>query len=756
MGAGRAVGQVGIDAASARPWPVAPSLVLTTRYVLLDRLAESGDSAVVVVSAPAGSGKSVLLAQWEARDLRPHRTVRLAPWHDNPAALAELLLDALDDLGPSTFEVRSVVTDVEPRFSGTLLPALAEVLSTRDRSFVLVLDDVHLLADPGCARVLEVLCSHVPPGSAIALSSRSATPDWLARARAEGRLLELTGRDLSFAPDEVASFVRDQGLDLDPGLVADLAVRTEGWPVGLYLAARSLADGTRVGEVPAAGARGLGADQSIRDYLRTQVLAPLDEEERSFLRRTSLFETVTPDLCDTVLERDDSASMLPALHRRLQLVVPLDRAGTAYRYHHLLGEALAADLAEHDRAAVAQLHARAAPWYLRQGQIDEAIRHATESGDLVLTGQLVFLCVPLAVGIGNPDRLARWLAAIPESDIAAERWLTLSACWLAIMLGDDTDGVTRWLLRAQQHAGPTWRVDSATQEYAAHVAVVAMIAGRGGIDETVELAARAPRGLPQDSPFRAPALFMATLGAGVSGHDDDAERYCEEGLQIARSFGIASAEAYLLSWRALAALRRGDTATAADVGNEIGTLVREHHLERLATTGLAMSVLAAVEASAGRLEEASAALGAARRLTLLMRAITPWFSVLGPVLQARCFVRLGDHDSARLLLAEGRAHLTDDLRRTWLVELADDTEALMRSVPRQVGRATALTAAEMRVLQFMPTHLTYPQVGEHLFLSANTVKTHALSIYRKLGVTSRDQAVVEARSLGLLESVPTL
>jgi LuxR family maltose regulon positive regulatory protein len=729
--------------------------VLTTRYELLDRLTRSDGASVVVVSASAGSGKSVLLVQWEERDLRPHRTVRLAPWHDNPAALAQLLLDALDDLGPSTFEVRSVVTDAEPRFSGTLLPALAEVLATRDRSFVLVLDDVHLLSDPGCTSVLEVLCSHVPPGSQVALASRTATPEWLARTRAEGRLLELGPRDLAFDEDEVAAFVRDQGLELDAALVAELAERTEGWPVGLYLAARSLADGARLGEVPA-GARGLGADRSIRDYLRTQVLAPLDDDQRAFLRRTSLFETVTADLCDTVLERDDSAAMLATLQRRLQLVVPLDRAGTAYRYHHLLGEALAADLAEHDGAVAPGLHARASAWCMRQGQIDEAIRHATGSGDLVLTGQLVFLCVPLAVGIGNPDRLVRWLGAIPESDVASERWLTLSACWLAIMLGDDTDGVTRWLLHAQQHAGTTWRADSATDEYAAHVAVVSMIAGRGGVEETVELAARAPRGLPQDSPFRAPALFMATLAAGISGHDKDAERYSEEGLQIARSFGIASAEAYLLSWRALAALRRGDAATAVDVADRIDQLVREHHLERLATTGLAMSVLAAVRASAGRLEDAAAALGTARRLSLLMRAITPWFSVLGPVLQARCLVHLGDHDGARLLLGEARGYLTDDLRRTWLVELADDTEALMRTVPAQGGTATALTAAEMRVLQFMPTHLTYPRVGEHLFLSANTVKTHALSIYRKLGVTSRDQAVVEARSLGLLESVPSL
>jgi LuxR family maltose regulon positive regulatory protein len=596
----------------------------------------------------------------------------------------------------------------------------------------------------------------VPAGSQIALVSRTATPDWLARTRSEGRLLELVRRDVAFSAGEVASFVRDQGLDLDDALVADLAARTEGWPVGLYLATRSLTEGRRLGELPVADARGLGADQSIRDYLRTQVLAPLDDDERSFLRRTSLFDAVTPELCDLVLGRDDSATVLAALNRRLQLVVPLDRAGTAYRYHHLLGEALAADLAEHEPAAVPGLHARSAPWYLRQGRIDDAIRHATASGDLVLTGQMVFSCLPLAIGIGSPDRLVRWLSPIPEGDIACERWLTLSACWLAIMLGDDTDGVTRWLMRAHQHAGPTWRVDAATDPYSAHVAVVTMIAGRGGIAETVDLASRAPQGLPPDSPFLAPAFFMATVAADFSGQEEDALRYYEQGLAIARSFGIASAESYLLSWRALGALRRHDTAAAIELGERIGALVREHHLERLATTAVALSVRALTLCAADRLEEAAGTLGTARRLTLLMRAIAPWFAVQGPVLQARCSIRLGDHEGARLLLAEGRAHVTDDLRGTWLVELADDTEALMRTVPERAHRATTLTPAEMRVLQFMPTHLTYPQVGEHLFLSANTVKTHALSIYRKLGVTSRDQAVLNARELGLLESIPSL
>ena len=731
-----------VGSGPTHPWPDAARLVLTTRYALLDQLAEHADLPVVVVSAPAGSGKSVLMAQWGARDARPHRTVRLKPWQDSPGAVVELVLDQLDDLGPSTVEVRSVVSDVEPRLSATMLPALAEVLATRTEPFVLVLDDIHLLREPRCAMLLESLCDAVPPGSQIVLVSRSETPEWLGRGRAEGRLLELSPSDLAFTRDEVDSFVRDQGLSLAPEIVSNLAARTEGWPVGLYLAARSVEE---VG-LPNDGQdqlRGIGAERSIRDYLRSQVLAHLDDDERSFLRRTSLFEVVSPALCDAVLDRDDSATVLATVSRQIQLIVPLDRAGTSYRYHHLLGEALAADLAEHDASSVAGLHRRAAPWYLRQGDVDEAIRHAVDSGDLTFAGQMLFAAVPLAVGIGNPDRLGRWLALLSESDVAADRWLTLSACWLAIMTGDDPDAVTLWLLRSQGHAGRQWREDAATDDYAANVAVVSMIAGRDGIEGTALLAARARGGLRPDSPFLAPTLFIAAVTAGVSGRDEESRRFCDQGLEIARSFGVASAEAYLLSWHALTALRTGDTATSIAVSEQVAVLVRERHLERLGTSGFAMSVLAAALCAAGRPDDARAALGAARRLTLRMRAITPWFSVLGPVLQARCSIQLGDLAGARLLLAEARAHLSDDLRTTWVAELADDTDRLLTTVPAQIGRGTTLTAAEMRVLQFMPTHLTYPQVGTHLFLSANTVKTHALSIYRKLGVTSRDQAVAE-------------
>jgi LuxR family maltose regulon positive regulatory protein len=735
----------------------ASGLVLTTRFRLLDRLAEHAGTPVVSVSAPAGSGKSVLMSQWEERDARAHRTVRLAAWQNSPGALVELILDALDDLGPSTDEVRQVLSDQEPRLSATTLPALGQVLATRREPFVLVLDDVHLLTDLACARVLESLCESVPLGSQVALVSRSRTPEWLARTRVEGRLLELTSQDLAFSLEETGAFVRSRGLLLPAEVVETLAQRTEGWPVGLYLAARSIEEGAPDGGGLAA-LQGIGAERPTRDYLRSQVLAPLDEDERAFLRRTSLFEVVTPSLCDAVLERDDSATTLAALARQIQLIVPLDRRGDAYRYHHLLGEALAADLAEHEPSVVAGLHGRAAAWYLQQGAVDEAIRHAIGSGDLELAGKLVFMAAPLAIGIGNPDRLARWLAPLPDTAIASERWLTLSSCWLCIMGGSDADDLAAktWVRRAQRHAGPSWLEDATTDEYAAHVAVVTAIVGRDDVAEEVEIASSATAGLPPDSPFLSAAYSISAFTSAVAGLEERNRTYAQGAIEVARAFGVPTVEADQLSWQALVAFRTHDTHAGLALAEQVAELVREHHLERLATSTFTMSVQALALCARGRLDEAAAALGTARRLSLRTQAILPWLRVLAPVLQARVSIRLGDHDGARLLLSEARAHLTDDLRQTWLVELADDTEALMRTVPQQAGRATALTAAEMRVLQFMPTHLTYPQVGEHLFLSANTVKTHALSIYRKLGVTSRDQAVLNARELGLLESIPSL
>jgi LuxR family maltose regulon positive regulatory protein len=213
-------------------------------------------------------------------------------------------------------------------------------------------------------------------------------------------------------------------------------------------------------------------------------------------------------------------------------------------------------------------------------------------------------------------------------------------------------------------------------------------------------------------------------------------------------------EANALAWQGLLAVLRDDWVHGGTLITRAGDLVELHHLDRLATSANIITALALLRASRGAGDEARATLGTARRLTAEVSQIAPWFAVLGPLVQARAAILLEDPALARSLCSEARRHMTADLNHSLLPELLADTEARLRAFQDDQMFAQSLTPAQVRVLQFLPTRLTFEQIGEHLFLSRATVKSHAAAIYRKLGASTRDEAVARARSLGLVESVP--
>jgi LuxR family maltose regulon positive regulatory protein len=185
---------------------------------------------------------------------------------------------------------------------------------------------------------------------------------------------------------------------------------------------------------------------------------------------------------------------------------------------------------------------------------------------------------------------------------------------------------------------------------------------------------------------------------------------------------------------------------------ESTALVEEHNLERFVTSANAFTAQSLADSLRQDRDRAALALATARRLTVAGDGIARWFQVCGRLVQARAALNLGDAALAKVLLSEARSYMTDDLAKSAAQDMLDATEALLATSTSQSSSVVPLTAAEMRVLQFLPSHLTFPQIGEHLFLSANTVKTHALSIYRKLGATSRNEAVTRAQALGLVEA----
>ncbi len=465
--------------------PIYPGALRST-WVPRPRLqAVLGDAAregrtVVVVSAPAGAGKSVLARQWLEVDTREHLEIALTPDLDEGALLLHTVVGALETVGVPAPNLQASITSAQPRLATVVIPALKRLLTTRTRPFVLVLDDVHLLQDRSCHDILLALCNATPAGSQVILLSRESAPPWLARARAEGRLVEVTGDDLRFTAEEAAELHRRMAVPttgLDPSEVLD---RTEGWAVALYLTGLAQQHDRR-GRPERTTVPAPGSHRFVADYVRTEVLRPLDADLQWFLTRTSVLDELSPDLCDAVLRRDDSAALLARLQEQVQLVIPLDADGHRFRYHHLLADALRAELVASAPAEVPVLHSRASQWYAAQGDLDAAIRQAKAAGDLALVGRLVWSRTAHCVGSGEKDRLAFWLRDLSEQQLSGDPWLSLATAWLALQSAQ-TDRMDRYILHCETHARPGWRQRADEDQYAASVAVIVALGGRTTLD----------------------------------------------------------------------------------------------------------------------------------------------------------------------------------------------------------------------------------------------------------------------------------
>ena len=741
---------------SSSPRAVDPSVAVGSatgtgsvpRSALVRQLGRAGQT-IVFLSGPAGAGKTTLIDQWAAVDPRPHQMLRLAAQLDDPAVLADAVIEAMGTLGPPERVARGVVTGQEPTFSSVVLPGLARLAASRGTPYVLVLDDLHLLRNPDCTRIVRTLADGVPAGSVLALLSRQSSPRWLARLRAENRLQEITTQDLAFDTGELATLLASLEVSLSAEAQESLLRRTEGWAVALYLEGLAL---RRAGPDSVRAHPSAAGDLTFaRDYIEDEILDPLTAPCRDFLVRTSILEEITPGACDAVLGRTDSAVMLDTLCRRTPLVAAIDSQRSAYRYHHLLHETSRSVLTSTlDASSIAELHGRAAFWFRRQGDIDATVRHASRAGDIEAAADVIWPNVVMSVTRGQPDRLARWLDDLPEDDVKAQPLLSQAAAWSAMQLADH-DAMRRWILRSEAHAGRDWRDRVSTEPYAASLATLEAIVGHVDLREIASLCADALQGLRRDDPFRAPAAFVGGVALSLL-RNPDARAMLLEAYELARALDVPLIEADSLSWRGLMSIVAGDVAEGTGLIWQATALIEEHELVRLVTSAHPITAQALAHALRQEPELARTALASARRLTLAATGIAPWFHVCGRLIQAQTALFLGEGALGRMLISEARAGMTPDLAGSLAMELLEATEKLLADTATQASSLVPLTPAEMRVLQFLPSHLTFPQIGEHLFLSATTVKTHALAVYRKLGVSSRNEAVTRAQSLGLVES----
>jgi LuxR family maltose regulon positive regulatory protein len=656
----------------------------------------------VLIVGPAGYGKTTLAAEWALRDERPFTWVALG---DDGAS--EAAVRAVDDarLGP--------------------VPQ------------VIVVDDAQR-ADPDVTRHLLDAARRFPRGTALAVLTRSAPGEPNGRLRAHGLVLEIVACDLAMTHLEAAMLFDAAGVTLTAEQVAGLVERTQGWPAALYLAALAIAEQP---DADVAIARFSGADRMVADYLNEELLAGLDPEDQSFLRRTALLPDLNGPLCDAVLDVRGSAARLKRLARAGAPLEPLDRCDVAFRHHPLVTAMLRAELTRIEPELEPRLHRRAAAWHARHGDPTAAIRHATAGGDVARAGEMLWELAGGCVGDGREATLGGWLRPFTSRQLTLHPALALTSAAYhaaegrAVQAGRALDAAERALASADE----------------AGLAVLRATLGRHGIACMAADAARACELAARESAWRRFGLVLGGVAAQFAGDRAAATAQLDHAVAAAEG-GTPVAAALAHAQLAL---------DAADVGgwSDADQHARDAHAALAVVPGarpvraLSLAVYAVVAAQRGDSAQARRDAADARRLLSSLPDAPAWLAAEAHAWLARAEIRLSDGPAARTLLrrAAGLAgQLADapELAR-WIHEGWDLADAFAEST---TGDGPNLTNAELRVLRQLPSHMSFREIGDRLHLSTNTVKTQAVSVYRKLDVSSRSEAVTRGRIAGLIDA----
>ena len=699
------------------------------------------------VVAPAGYGKTTLLARWAEADPRPFAWVALDGRDDDAVVFLRYIAAAIHGVEPVQPAVFDALSGPAGSTWSKRVPRVGSALAALEAPLVLALDDLHAVANPSCLDVLAELVQYVPAGSQIAIATREEPALPLARWRAQGGVHEIGAADLRLNEQEAELLLEAAGVELDAGELSELTERTEGWPAGLYLAALSLQAGAprpaRVGAFD-------GDDRFVSEYFRLELLSRLPPAEAQFLKYTSVLDRMCGSLCDAVLQTTASAHTLETLGRSNGFVVPLDRRGEWYRYHHLFGHQLRDELERTEPDVVPALSARAMAWCIANDMTEEAIVYGHAAGEMnTVAGLLDVVALPLHYD-GRMETLDEWLGWFSDDELARYPALAVYGAWVRALTGRPEEA-ERWLALADGATSAVPLSDgSATIE--PWVATLRAHMMKDGIEQVLTVADRALEQLPTASIWIPTTLLARGVAHALLGATDRATDDLTAVVERAPAFGAVE-EGYLAHAQlALVAAEQGAWGEAAERAQAAQAIVDEAGLGDYSSSALASAATARVALHEGRHEDARTALTRAHRLRPQLDHAIPWVTIQVGLALTRVHLALAEPAAARTILTETERVL--ELRPD-MGSLVEEARELRTQVAATAGSAGAwamsLTGAELRLLPYLATHLTFPEIGTRLFLSRNTVKTEAVSIYRKLGASSRSEAIERAIEVGFLE-----
>ncbi|MFD3585782.1 LuxR C-terminal-related transcriptional regulator [Streptomyces sp. NPDC058683] len=721
---------------------------LLTRPRLLRRL-DAATEPVVVVSAPAGAGKTVLLTEW-SRDLAARGEcawLSLDAYDNAPDRLWAGILRALHQARPDL----PARLDEDEWTVGTWLDETLPTVLTRvgvAGPLTLILDGLESVTDADAQRTLADFLTRLPHGFRIVLSTRHIPGSPLPVLRARGLIAELDQYDLAFTREEAQAVLT--GL-LGSAPTAErsrvLHETTEGWAAGLCIMGRALARSGNPADAEGPLARGR---QAVTEYLATEVLDRLTTEQRRFLLRTGVLDELSAGPCQA-LAGDRAGALLRELARTVQLLVPVTAEASAYRHHRALAALLSDVLESEGPDTVAPLHRSAAQWYSRQGRTTEAVRHWMLGGDESAAVASVLDGWEKAISAGHGARVSQWLDMLPHRTVAADARLCVVAAMTALAKGAP-ESACRWLdVALLRQTGAQTVGEGGTVCDATAVAQAVACCLKGEILTADRLGATAVTGTLPLTSWR--ALAGTARGAALlwTGRYEEAEALLGEATRDAHAAGHGLALVRALGLRTLCALLAGR--------RELALVLSDEALREIATAGLDrhfVSVPAYVGRAGlllqeARLDEAEQALADAEAAPAGSPGTgsEPHVRALWHFTRSRLASARRDANAAReareaaeraAARCESPGILTDLLGR------AEGAAAVTPAAPRPQD----LSTGERRVLRALCGSLTLREIASELYVSHNTVKTQVRAIFRKLDAHGRSEAVARARECGVL------
>jgi LuxR family maltose regulon positive regulatory protein len=714
----------------------------------LELALEAGaEAALTLVAAPAGYGKTTAVRAWVEHSGSALAWVTLDAGDNDPARLWTYVATAVDrirnGLGRRAINrLHASATEVEVAVD-EVMNGIAEF----GRPVTLVLDDLQTVPDSECLASLRYAIERLPATARLVAITRADPALELGRLRGRGLLTEVRARELAFTAAEARELLDDRaGLDLDEEQIEILVKRTEGWPAALYLAAlwlRSVEDRDRA--VHEFG----GEQRHVAEYLSHEVLASLDAGHRSFLLRAAVLGSFTAELCDAVLDRSDSAAALAELEESNMFVLSLERREW-FRVHPLFAEFATAQLGAVEPTVPQTIHRRAAEWLRGRGLVVEALQHAADAGDLEVVAELVGEYHLALIRNGRSGTLLRWAKAIPDELLIEHPDAAVGAATAALLVGRMTRERRRFLRLADRARAQRPERFGAYEE-----CVTAMVRAAGlddGVNQAVVEGYRAvelaQRGVDDTLVAALAALARALYFAGdLDGARSAAARAIDHPDAARRAPAVAAGHAVL----ALVAADCGRRATARDHAEMARAIVGRITSSRSWLGSAVAEALGTVLAAEGDLVGAERELSHAERFLEDEIATVPHARVLIRLADIRC--RRGRLDEAGDTLGRAREKLAE-IRDSGTVPVFADEVAIELEKARGNASADEIlelpSEAEVAVLLWLASDLSVREIGTQMFLSPNTVRSHVRSIYRKLRVGSRQDAVARAEGIGLL------